>query len=79
MVELEIKTSTGLTRFFAGVGRMFRRKAEEAGQEVSEQERPEVRNEAEEALHMAMGWNDPDGEDASEVLQRKMSEAIKEA
>jgi hypothetical protein len=76
VIGLGIRVRGGFERFLSGVGRAFRRKGEEAGQEIGELERPAPKTEAEEALHQAMGWADDEVEDAMAVSRRKVREAL---
>lgn len=68
VIALEVNKTGGLGKFLDGLARVFRMKGRKAGKELSEEDRGEVHTEAEEALSMAMGWQDPDGKPTQVVL-----------
>lgn len=76
MIEVGINKRDGFGAFLGAIGRVFRRKGEEASREVREIQEPQ--SEAEEALFLAMGYAEPDG-DGVQVVERKIEEALKEA
>jgi hypothetical protein len=76
MIALKVTVKDTFGKWLGGVGRLLGVKGEEAGREISSQERPEPRDEAEEALWQAMGWNEPEGEDAGKVTARAVGEVL---
>ena len=76
MIEAEIRKRGRFTEFLDGLRTVFRRKGAEAAAEIGEMERPEPRDEAEEALYLAMGWAEPEGDDALKVMRGKLKEAV---
>jgi len=76
MIGGSVSLRERLGEWMAGVGRALRGKAEEAEDEIRRVDRPEPRDEAEEALWQAMGWSEDERESAVEVATRKAMEGL---
>ena len=76
MIAAKLNLREKLSQWLGGVGRALRLKGDEATDEAGAEARPTPRDEAEEALWQAMGWNDPEGEDAMAVARRKAGEVL---
>lgn len=77
MLELRVKMKDSFGSWLGGLGRALGVKGREASREASAIERPAPRDEAEEALWQAMGWDEPQGEDAGKVAARAVEEVLK--
>ena len=78
MIGMEINLRETFGRWMDGLGAVFGRKGVAASHEISLKPRPAPRDGAEEALWQAMGWTEPQGEDALKVAARAAGEAIAE-
>lgn len=76
MLRMDLKLRDRLGAFLGRMEGLLRRKAAEAAEEIPAVERPEPLDEAEQALHDAMGWTEDEAEDAAAVVGRKFREAI---
>jgi len=77
MIEAGITKRDGFGRFLAALGGVFRRKSG-AASEALRGKQHEPQTEAEEALYLAMGYAQPDGEGVR-VVNEKIQEAFAEA
>ena len=77
MIEAEIKMKDGFGRFMATLGRVFSRKSDAANRDLKGKSH-EPQSEAEEALYLAMGYAQPDGEGVR-IVNDKIREALAEA
>ena len=76
MIALKVTVKDSFGKWLGGLSGMFQRKGEAAGREISAEARPAPRDEAEEALWQAMGWNEPESEDAGKVVARAVGEVL---
>ena len=76
-MELRVKVKDGFAPWLGGLRRMFGIKSREASREISSRELPEPRDEAEQALWQAMGWDEPQGADAIQLAAGKFKDALK--
>ncbi len=76
MIALRVMLKDRFGKWLSGLEGRFRRKEETAAREISAKERPAPRDEAEEALWQAMGWNEPEERDALEVAARAAADAL---
>jgi hypothetical protein len=77
MIDAEINMKDGFGRFMATLGRVFRLKSAAASRELKGKPH-EPQSEAEEALYLAMGYAQPDGEGVR-IVNDKIREALAEA
>lgn len=77
-MELKVRVKDGVGRWLGGLGKMLGLAGRDAEEELGDAPRPEPRDEAEEALWQAMGWDEPEGEDAGKVVARVVGEVIRD-
>lgn len=77
MIAAKLNLRDTFSRWIGNMGRALRLASDEATDEAGAVARPEPRDEAEEALWQAMGWNEPDGEDAAAVARRVAAKRLR--
>ena len=78
MIGMEINLRETFGRWMGGLGAVFGRKGRDAAKDIAAVKRPAPRDAAEEALWQAMGWSEPQQEDALKVARRAAGEALLE-
>ena len=75
-MEITVKLKETFSGWLDGLASVFGSKGREASEEISAMARPGSRDDAEQALWQAMGWSEPEGEDALKVVDRVAGEAL---
>jgi hypothetical protein len=78
MITMRVALRSSFGKWLQGLESVFRRKSRDANREISAKKLPAPRDEAEEALWQAMGWNEPQGgSGARDVVSRAAAEALR--
>jgi hypothetical protein len=76
MLGARMALKDGFSRWLGGLGRLLGKAARDGGADLGKAARPAPRDEAEAALWQAMGWSEPDAEDAVKAAAGKMKKAL---